>query len=123
MIILDEKMILGEKMIFILLLLKKLTASTSTHNQCFRAKKERDEMHTPVHPSFTMRAFGVLPMVPLEILPMVPLVANGTIGSQWYHWLTIGTIGSANGTIGITNGTIGRTLNDIGIPLVPLVEP
>ena len=65
---------------------------------------------------------------------------NGTIGSQWYHWLTIGTngiigrangtIGRANGTIGITigtsgitNGTIDRTLNDIGIPLVPLVEP
>ena len=58
---------------------------------------------------------------------------NGTIGSQWYHWLTNGTkgiIGRANGTIcitigtnGITNGTIGRTLNDIGIPLVPLVEP
>ena len=61
---------------------------------------------------------------------------NGTIGSQWYqwyHWLTNGTdstIGIANGTIGITigingipNGTIGRILNDIGIPLVPLVEP
>ena len=58
---------------------------------------------------------------------------NGSIGSQWYHWLTNGTngtIGRANGTIGIiigtngiTNGTIGRTLNDIGIPLVPLVEP
>ena len=55
---------------------------------------------------------------------------NGTIGSQWYHWLTNGTIGRANGTIfitigtnGITNGTIGRTLNAIGIPLVPLVEP
>ena len=55
---------------------------------------------------------------------------NGTIGSQWYHWLINGTIGSANGTIGITigtngktNGTIGRTLNEIGIPLVPLVEP
>ena len=31
-----------------------------------------------------------------------------------------GTIGSPNG---ITNGTINRTLNDIGIPLVPLVEP
>ena len=65
---------------------------------------------------------------------------NGTIGSQWCHWLTIGingtigrtngtigitigTNGITNGTIGITNGTIGRTLNDIGIPLVPLVEP
>ena len=84
-------------------------------------------------------------------LPMVPLATNGTIGkisnvtigripnardtigSQWYHWLTIGTngtIGSANGTIGITigtngitNRTIGRTLNDIGLPLVPSVEP
>ena len=54
------------------------------------------------------RAFGILQMVPLEILPMVPLVANGTIGNQrtlnvsrqpmlplvpmnhwwkrWYHW-------------------------------------
>ena len=31
---------------------------------------------------YTMRAFGILPMVPLEILPMVPLVANGTIGNQ-----------------------------------------
>ena len=69
-------------------------------------------------------------MVPMVIFPMLPLVA---IGSQWYHWLTngaIGTIGRANGTIGITigtngitNGTIGMTLNDIGIPLVPLVEP
>ena len=58
---------------------------------------------------------------------------SGTIGRQWYHWLTNGTngtIGRADGTIcitigtnGNTNGTIGRTLNDIGIPLVPLVEP
>ena len=58
---------------------------------------------------------------------------NGTIGSQWYHWLTNGTnctIGRANGTIGITigtngitNGTIGKTLNDIGIPLIPLGNP
>ena len=51
---------------------------------------------------------------------------NGTIGSQWYHWLTKGTngtIGRANGTICITIGINGRTLNDIGIPLVPLVEP
>ena len=54
---------------------------------------------------------------PLVILPMVPLVANGSIGK--------GTIGRANGTTGITigtnginNGTIGRTLIDIGIPLV-----
>ena len=39
---------------------------------------------------------------------------DGTIGSQWYNWLTIGTNGITNGTIGITNGTIGRTLNDIG---------
>ena len=58
---------------------------------------------------------------------------NGTIGSQWYHWLTNCTncaIGRAKGTIvitidtnGITNGTIGKTLNDIGIPLVPLANP
>ena len=56
-------------------------------------------------------------------------LTNGTIGSQWHHWLTNGTnitTGRANGTIGITIGTnctIGITLNDIGIPLVPLVEP
>ena len=49
---------------------------------------------------------------------------NGTIGN-----FINGTNGNAraSGTIGITigttNGTIGRTLNDIGIPLVPLVEP
>ena len=30
----------------------------------------------------TLRAFGILPMVPMEILPMVLLVANGTIGNQ-----------------------------------------
>ena len=81
-----------------------------------------------------MRAFMVLPMVPLEILPMVPLVANGTIGlpllpngtigrANGTICITIGTNGITNGTIGRTNGTIGRTLNDIGIPLVPLVEP
>ena len=43
-----------------------------------------------------MRAFGILPMVTLEISPMVPLVANGTIGNQ-------------------------RTLNDSRLPMVPLV--
>ena len=43
-----------------------------------------------------MRAFGILPMVPLEILPMVLLVANGTIGNQ-------------------------RTLNVSRQPMVPLV--
>ena len=44
----------------------------------------------------TVRAFGILPMVPLEILPMVPLVANGTISNQ-------------------------RTLNVSRQPMVPLV--
>ena len=76
----------------------------------------------------SMALFGVLPMVPLVILPMVPLVAYGTIGLPMVPIVplgepmvpTNGTIGRANG---ITNGTIGRTLNDIGIPLVPLVEP
>ena len=50
---------------------------------------------------------------------------NGTIGN-----FTNGTIGRVNSTIcitigtnGITNGYIGITLNEIGIPLVPLVEP
>ena len=50
-------------------------------------------------------------MVPFVNLPMVPLVANGTIG------LPIGrasdTIGITIGTNGFTNDTIGRTLNDI----------
>ena len=44
----------------------------------------------------TLRAFGILPMVPLEILPMTPMVANGTIGNQ-------------------------RTLNVSRQPMVPLV--
>ena len=48
------------------------------------------------YPSRYMRAFGILPMVPLEILPMVPLVANGTIGNT-------------------------RTLNVSRLPMVPLV--
>ena len=48
-----------------------------------------------------MALFGVLPMVPLVILP----------------------IGIAIGTNDITNGTVGKTLNDIGIPLVPLGNP
>ena len=61
--------------------------------------------------------FGVLPMVLLGILPMVHWLTNGTIGRA------SGTIGITIGTNGITNGTIGRTLEDIGIPLVPLVEP
>ena len=76
-----------------------------------------------------MGLFGVLPMVPLEILPMVSLVANDNFGLPMANGTngTIervkGTIGITIGTNGITNGTIGRTLNDIGIPLVPLVEP
>ena len=60
-------------------------------------------------------------MVSFIILPMVPLVANGTIG---YIWLTNGSIGLPMvpfgepvvssalpliGTNGITNGTIGRS--------------
>ena len=48
-------------------------------------------------------------MVPLEILPMVPLVANGTIGNT-RAMNVYGTIG-ANVTIGRnvgTNGTIGK---------------
>ena len=40
---------------------------------------------------------------------------NGTIGSQWHHWLTNGT----NSTIGTANGTIGI----IALPLVPTVLP
>ena len=42
---------------------------------------------------------------------------NDIIGSRWYpwhyHWYEWF----------YTNGTIGRNLNDIGIPLVPSVEP
>ena len=46
---------------------------------------------------------------------------NGTIGSQWYHWLTNGTnctIGRANGTIGIAIGTNGITNGTIVTLLV-----
>ena len=49
-------------------------------------------------------------MVQLVILPMVPLVANGTnctIGR------VNGTIGIAIGTNGITNGTIGQNQNSL----------
>ena len=53
----------------------------------------------------TNALFGVLQMVPLVVLPMVPLVANGTTGRA------NGTIGITIGTNGITSGTIGRTLN------------
>ena len=71
--------------------------------------------------------------------PMVPLATNSTIGkitngTIWrtpnrftvdclQYWLQSVFTNGAIGTNGITNGTIGRTLNDIGIPLVPLVEP
>ena len=37
---------------------------------------------------------------------------NGTIGSQWYHWLTNGT-----------NGTIGKPMVPLTLPLVPMVKP
>ena len=46
-------------------------------------------------------------------VPMVPLVSNGEPMAPL----------SSIGTNGIANGTIGRTLKNIGIPLVPLVEP
>ena len=59
-------------------------------------------------------------MVPSVILPMTPLVANGTNGT---FGRASGTIGITIGTDGFNNGTIGRNLNDIGIPLVPFVEP
>ena len=45
-----------------------------------------------------------------------------TVECLQYWQPTVFTNGTI-GTNGITNGTIGRTLNDIGIPLVPLVEP
>ena len=45
-----------------------------------------------------------------------------TVGCLQYWLPTVFTNGTI-GNNGINNGTIGRTLNDIGIPLVPLVEP
>ena len=71
--------------------------------------------------SLILRAFGIFPMVPLEILSMVPLVANGTIGNQRTlnvsgAYVTIGRNVGTNGTIGKPNGTIGK-------PMVPLVSP
>ena len=56
----------------------------------------------------------VIPMVPLVMVPLV-----NTLGSQYCRQSTVW----AKLPNCITNGTIGRTLNDIGIPLVPLVEP
>ena len=68
-----------------------------------------------------MRAFGILPMVPLEILPMVQLVANGTIGNQRTLNVSrqsmvplvpmlplVETLVPITGTIGRSNGTIGK---------------
>ena len=46
-------------------------------------------------------------MAPLGILPIVPLVANGTIGNQRTN-VTIGANVGTNGTIGSPNGTIGK---------------
>ena len=46
-------------------------------------------------------------MAPLGILPIVPLVANGTIGNQRTN-VTIGGNVGTNGTIGSPNGTIGK---------------
>ena len=45
-----------------------------------------------------------------------------TVGYLQY-WLPMVFTNGTIGANGIANGTIGRTLNDIGIPLVPLVEP
>ena len=55
-----------------------------------------------------------LKLAPFGILSMVPLIIL---------LRTSGTIGITLNTNGITNGTIGRTLNDIGLLLVPLIEP
>ena len=88
---------------------------------------------TPKRPAFSQRGSYNIGSVRGSPNDTIGNITNGTIGSQWNHWLTNGTnsnIGRANGTIGITigingitNGTIGITLNNIGIPLVPLVEP
>ena len=59
-----------------------------------------------------MRAFGVLPMVPLEILPMVPLVANGTIGLPLVTMVPLG-----GPIIPLTLPLVTMVL-----PMVPLVE-
>ena len=96
----------------------------------------RNEAHTTT-PYFTVISFRICPANSGSVRGSpngtIGNFANGTIGSQWHHWLTNGTnsnIGRANGSIGITigtnditNGTIGITLNDISISLVPLVEP
>ena len=69
--------------------------------------------------TFILAPFGVLLMVPLVILPRLPLVKPMVpLDYQWYHWYHWESQQN-----GITTGTICRTLNDIGIPLVPLVEP
>ena len=92
-----------------------------------------DLQNTHIHVSFVSYSNSFIGSVRGSPNVTIGNSTNGTIGSQWHHWLTNGTnstTGRANGTIGITIGTNGITnvtivitLNDIGIPLVPLVEP
>ena len=57
--------------------------------------------------------FGVLPMVLLESLPMVPLVANCTIGLPMIPMVTLG-----EPMVPLT-----LPLVEMVLPMVPLVEP
>ena len=61
----------------------------------------------------TWRAFGVLPMVPLEILAMAPLVANGTIGLPLVPMIPLGG----------PMVPLALPLVPMVLPMVPLVEP
>ena len=68
-----------------------------------------------LHP---MRAFGILPMVPLEILPMLPLVANGTIGNQ-----RILNVSRQPMVPLVPMLPLVETLVPLVVPMVPLVSP
>ena len=48
---------------------------------------------------------------------------NGTIGYQWYHWLTIRAIGIQMVPLGETMVPLSLPLVPMVLPMVPLVEP
>ena len=67
-----------------------------------------------------MAPFGVLPMLPLVILP------KGTIGSQWYHWQSNCTIGLPMVPLvplGEPMIPLALPLASMVLPMVPLVQP
>ena len=68
------------------------------------------ELYVALQPGFQGRILNEYGSVRGSPNSTIGNFTNGTIGSQWYHWLTNGTTGAtgrANGTIGITIGING----------------